>query len=163
MKIKILTGGLIFLFFTFCASAPKGEKVIRGSEPPRGGNVITEESFSFGNKSFQEVWEGCLKTIVDLNFGQFGSNRSNGQILVLRMVRITVADFGPELIKEEDRDQMKIIRDKKVEYIYLYFKISENNEGAVLSCMVTGHKSLAGKGKTELKRFIDTLNRYLNK
>lgn len=163
MKLRILAVGLVFLFFAFCASAPKEEKVIKGSEPPYGGNIITEESFSFGSKSFQEVWEGCLKTIVELNFGQYGSNRSIGQILVLRVVRTTVDDFGPGLIKEEDRDQMKVIRDKKVEYIYLYFKISENNEGAVLSCMVTGHEILAGRGKTELKRFIDTLNGYLNK
>ena len=163
MKIKILAVGLIFLFFAFCASDPKEEKVIRGSDPPRGGNVIIEETFSFGNKSFQEVWESCLKTIVDLNFGQYGSNRSIGQILVLRVVRTTVDDFGPGLIEEEDRDQMKVIRDKKVEYIYLYFKISENDEGAVLSCMVTGHESLAGRAKTELSRFIETLNRHLNK
>jgi len=163
MKIKILTVGLIFLFLAFCASVPKEEKVIRGSDPPRGGNVILEGSFSFGNKSFEEVWERCLKTIVDLNFGQYGSNRSKGQILILRVVRTTVDGLGPGLIKEEDRDQMKVIRDKKVEYIYLYIKISENNEGAVLSCMVTGHESLAGRGKTELNRFIDALNRNLNK
>jgi hypothetical protein len=138
--------------------------MIQGSELPKAATVLIKESISYDGLAFQDVWEGCLKTLAEMDFDQYGTNRTEGRILAIREEKKISTEMGKYLVREESGKET-IVRDKIGKgnvYFYLYFLISENEGSVRLDCNVAGSAGQAARGKAELKRFLKILDQYLN-
>ena len=164
MKVKILAVGLVCLCLSFCATKSNEKILIQGSELPKEVNVIFQESTSFDSVTFQDVWEGCLKTLIEMDFDQYGTNETEGRILAMRRVKMKGMEVGKYLVREESGKET-IVREEtpgSYEHFYLYFLISESEGSVTLDCKVAGSTGQAARGKTEMKRFLKILDEYLN-
>lgn len=165
MRIKILSVSVLVFFLSFCAPSPPKKNLILGSELPPEAKVIAQEVVSYEGKTLDNVWEGCMKTLIDLNFREYGTNRTAGRILAVKsMPRRTSHEFAEYKLQQEGREE-EIVRKKDTgaDHLYFFFLVAESEKGIALGCKVAGPSVQSGPAKTELKRFLEILRTRLSR
>jgi len=168
---KILVLGLVCLSLSFCATSQQGKKVTSSLEIPAGEKIIAEESIMYDNVTPDELWAECIKTLSDINIGEYATNRAAGRIVALKKVKISSFEFPVSREKKADGTYeggvkiAEITRTKEdiIRVFHLNFLIKESKGGAILACQVAGPESQAKRGKIEMDRFLKSLNKKLKR
>lgn len=161
---KILVLGLVCLSLSFCVTSQQGKKVTPSLRIPAGEKIIAEESIMYDNVTPDELWAECIKTLSDINIGEYATNRAAGRIVAIKEVKIASFEFPVSReIKTDGTYEVTRTKEDITRVFYLNFLIKESKGGAILAYQVAGPESQAKRGKIEMDRFLKSLNKKLKR